>query len=169
MDIYRSNTHAHSIGWNTWHFEWCTKYRYKLFRNGYINNLCLIAIQEAAKRHNIGIVDAEVDVDHIHIIASLPMNMAPTNALHLVKGFSSKLIFTLVPNFRKRYPKGNLWSPRKFAAYVGHITLENAKKYLEDHHAKASLRWKPRLRAERASCPKGNPLGRGGRHNIANR
>ncbi|MFH1065478.1 MAG: IS200/IS605 family transposase [Nanoarchaeota archaeon] len=161
MDVYQSNTHAHSIGWNTWHFEWCTKYRYKMFKSDYIKNICIIAVQEAAKRHRIGIVDAEVDVDHIHIIVSLPMTMAPTKALHLVKGFSARLIFQLVPNFRKRYPKWRLWSLGKFAASVGHITLESAKKYLEAHHAKAlTPGGNPRLRASR---PKGDPLGRGGR------
>lgn len=167
MDIYQSNTHAHSVGWNTWHFEWCTKYRYKMFKSDYIKNICIIAVHEAAKRHSVGIVDAEVDVDHIHIIASLPMTMAPTKALHLIKGFSARLMFKLVPNFRKRYPKGRLWSPGKFAASVGHITLENAKKYLEDHHAKAiTSPWNPRLRAQRASRPKGDSLGRGGRQYL---
>lgn len=146
MNLYRQNTHAHSVGWSTWHFEWCTKYRYKMFKQEYIKNLCLIAIQEAAKRHNIEIIDAEVDLNHLHIIASMPMTMAPSRALHLLKGLSSKMLFQLVPNFRKRYTKGHLWSPGKFAASVGHITLENAKKYLEDHHAK-SLFGNPRLRS----------------------
>jgi len=47
------------------------------------------------------------------------------------------VLFQLVPNFRKRYRKGHLWSQGKFVASVGHITLERAKQYLEDHHAKA--------------------------------
>ena len=79
----------------------------------------------------------EVDVNHVHVIVALPMTMSPTKALQLLKGFSSWLVFRLVPKLRHRYPKGHLWSPGKFAASVGHITLENAKKYLDDHHAKA--------------------------------
>ena len=78
----------------------------------------------------------EVDIDHIHVIASLPTTMNPSKALNLMKGFSAFLLFKLVPNLRLRYPKGHLWSKGKFMASVGHITLENAKKYLEDHHAK---------------------------------
>ncbi|MBU0457653.1 MAG: hypothetical protein KKD75_05905, partial [Nanoarchaeota archaeon] len=52
---------------------------------------------------------------------------------------------------RKLYPRGHLWSPGKFAASIGHITLEKAKAYLEAHHAKdfAFLTGNPR------------PLGRG--------
>ena len=65
------------------------------------------------------------------------MTMSPAKALNLTKGFSAYLLFKLVPNLRKRYRKGSLWSPGKFAASVGYITLENAKKYLEEHHAKS--------------------------------
>ncbi|MBS3140718.1 IS200/IS605 family transposase [Candidatus Woesearchaeota archaeon] len=136
MNIYQQNTHAHSIGWSTYHFEWCTKYRYKIFKQSYIKNLCLIAIIEAAKKHKINILEIEVDMDHIHVIVSLSMTMNPSKALNLMKGLSAHLLFKLLPNLRKRYRKGHLWSRGKFAASVGHITLENAKKYLEDHHAK---------------------------------
>ena len=137
MNVYQQNRHAHSVGWSTWHFEWCTKYRYKMFRKEYLKNLCLIAIQEVAKRHKIEIIDAEVDIDHVHVIASIPLTVTPSRALHLLKGLSSKMLFQLVPNFRKRYKKGHLWSPGKFIASVGHITVEKAKQYLEEHHAKA--------------------------------
>ena len=137
MSIYQLNTHAHSIAWSTWHFEWCTKYRYKIFRQSYIKNLCLIAVHEAAKKNKIEIMEIEVDVDHVHIIASIPLTMSPSKALNLIKGFSAYLLFKLVPNLRLRYKKGHLWSKGKFAASVGHITLENAKKYLEEHHAKS--------------------------------
>ena len=137
MTVYQQNTHAHSVGWSTWHFEWCTKYRYRMLGREDIKNLCLVAIREAAKRHSMEIIDLEVDVDHVHVIVSIPLTMAPSKALHLLKGLTSKLMFQLVPNFRKRYQKGHLWSPGKFMAPVGHITVEKAKQYLEEHHAKA--------------------------------
>lgn len=139
MNIYQQSTHAHSVAWNTWHFEWCTKYRYKIFKQDYIKNLCLIAVTEAAKKNKVEVLEIEVSVNHIHVIASIPMTMSPSKALNLIKGFSAYLLFRLVPNLRLRYPKGHLWSKGKFMASVGHITLENAKKYLEDHHAKNSL------------------------------
>lgn len=126
MTVYQQNTHAHSVGWSTWHFEWCTKYRYKMLGREDIKNLCLIAICEAAKRHRMEIINLEVDADHVHVIVSIPLTMAPSKALHLLKGLTSKLMFQLVPNFRKRYSKWHLWSQGKFMASVGHITVEKA-------------------------------------------
>lgn len=119
MNIYRNNTHAHSVGWSTWHFEWCTKYRYKIFKKEYLKNICMIAILESAKRHKIEVMDIEVDIDHIHEIAGIPLTMNPTQAMNKLKGLSAKIIFGLVPNLRKRYKKCHLWSPGKFMASVG--------------------------------------------------
>ena len=161
MNIYQQNTHAHSVGWNTWHLEWCTKYRYKMFRQEYIKNFGLICISEAAKRHGIEIIEIEVDADHVHVIANLPMTMPPTRALNLIKGLSAHLLFKLIPNLKRRYPKGSLWSPGKFAASIGHITLDKAKKYLEDHHAKSILRESPLRSISEGGSPKREPLGRG--------
>ena|SRR3989338_923270 len=158
-NIYQQNTHAHSVGWNLWHLEWCTKYRYKMFKHEQIKNFCLIALQEVAKRHHIEIVEIEVDVDHVHMIASLPMTMSPVKALNLLKGLSAHLLFKLVPKMRLRYPKGSLWSPGKFAASVGHITLENAKKYLEDHHTKNQTLLTRNPRSEAYQGGGGSPSG----------
>ena len=91
---------------------------------------------EAAKRHKINVIDVEVDMDHIHVIADIPMTMSPTKALQYLKGFSAGLVFLLVPKLRKTYPKGHLWSAGKFADSIGHITLDKAKNYLLVHHVK---------------------------------
>ena len=111
----------------------------------------MIAINEAADKYKIKVLEVEVDVDHVHVIVSLPLTMAPSKALNLIKGFSAYLLFRFIPNLRLRYPKGHLWTKGKFMASVGHITLENAKKYLEEHHAKFTL-GKLHSEAKRRSC-----------------
>jgi putative transposase len=135
-NLYRQNAFNRSIGWSTWHLEGCTKYRYKVFRNLKYKNLCIILLYESAKRHKFTILDCEVDVDHVHVIASLPLGMTPLQAVHKMKGYTSKCLFLLRPSLRKDYKKKHLWSPGKFVGSVGHITLEKAKRYLSAHHAK---------------------------------
>jgi len=140
--IYEDNTTAHSVGWFLFHFQWCTKYRYRIFSKEKLKNICLIAISEVAKRHNIGIEEIDVEPDHVHLIVKFPMRMSISQAMNLLKGGSSKLIFELCPKLRLRYPQGHLWSKGKFAGSVGHITLEVAKAYAknqEAHHAKIFL------------------------------
>ncbi len=135
-NLYRQNSFNRTIGWSTWHFEWCIKYRYKVFSNLEYKNLCTILLYESAKRYGFVIYDCEVDIDHIHVVVSLPLRMSPLEAINKMKGYTSKVLFILEPKLRKDYRKKHLWSPGKFIGSVGHITLEKAKEYLMAHHAK---------------------------------
>ena len=65
--------------------------------------------------------------------------MSPSKGVFLLKGYTSRMLFLAFPELRRIYKKGSLWSPGKLMGSVGHITLEKAKKYLEDHHAKSCL------------------------------
>ena len=131
--------HQHAMGRSTWHIEWCTKYRYKLFKSEYHKNICVVALEEAAKKHGVAIMELEVQPEHIHMIAELPLTMAPVTAVQGMKSISARIILALVPKLRLRYPKGHIWSTGKFAISVGNITLEKAKEYVKNqaaHHAK---------------------------------
>lgn len=130
--------HQHSNGKSNWHFEWCTKYRYKVFKKIYNKNLCQIALLEAAKKANVAISEIEVQPEHIHMIVELPLTETPINTIKTLKSISAKILFRELPNLRLRYPKHSLWSRGKFAVTVGNITLEKAKEYVRTqkaHHA----------------------------------
>ena len=133
--------HQHAEGKSTWHVEWCTKYRYKIFKSDYHKSLCVIALEEAAKKSRIVLLEREAEAEHVHIVAELPLTVAPTVAIGKLKGLSARILFALRPTLRLRYPKGNLWSSGKFVRSVGNITLEKAKEYVKNqraHHAKNS-------------------------------
>ena len=135
-------THQHANGKSTWHIEWCTKYRYKIFKSDYNKSICIIALEEAAKKAKIVLLEREVEPEHLHLIAELPLTVAPIDAIMKLKSISARIIFALIPKLRLRYPRGKLWSAGKFAISVGNITLEKAKAYVENqgaHHAKYTL------------------------------
>jgi REP element-mobilizing transposase RayT len=62
--------------------------------------------------------------------------MTPLHAVNMMKGYTAKCLFVLIPQLRNYYKKGDLWSPGKFVGSVGHITLDKAKQYIEAHHTK---------------------------------
>ena len=132
-------TYQNAIGKSTWHVEWCTKYRYKIFKSDYNKNICVVALEEAAKKAKVVILESEVQPEHVHMIVELPLTISPLDAVRKLKSISAKIIFVLSPKLRLRYPKNNLWSSGKFAISVGNITLEKAKEYVKNqaaHHAK---------------------------------
>ena len=129
MQYLQSN---HSDGNNMWHFQWCTKYRCNMFKKDYNKNLAIIAITEACKRYNIEIIALNVQQDHIHLLANLPKQMKAVEAIMLIKGFSSYLIFKLIPEFRLRYKNSGLWSRGYFVTTVGFSNFENVVKYIKE-------------------------------------
>jgi putative transposase len=125
-------SHSHSIGNNIHHLQWCTKYRYSMFRKQKHAEFCKDVIHIVARRHGIVVLELAVMPDHIHAIVQLPPEMSQSKAVQLLKGASSHELFRLVPNMRLRYPKGNLWGRGNFKDSVGRLTTEIAKKYVRE-------------------------------------
>jgi REP-associated tyrosine transposase len=96
-------------------------------------NLCEQILMDVAKRHKIKIVELMVMKDHIHMIVSIPSTMSVSKAFHLLKGGSSHELFKRKPNFKKRYPRGNLWSPGNFYRSIGDADIETVIKYVQNH------------------------------------
>jgi len=124
---------SHSIGQNLYHLEWCPKYRYNMFRREENKKLCEEILYNVAKRHHIKIDELSVMPDHIHAVAEIPSTMSVSQALHLLKGASARELFKQKPAFRRRYPRGHLWSPGKFYRTVGDADAETVIQYVRDH------------------------------------
>ena len=138
MSIYQDHAYKHGVGWSTWHFEWITKYRYKLFSDTKLQKLCEIFLCEAAKRHRFEIEELEVAPDHVHVIAKLRPNLSPAKAVQIMKGYSARMLFMVEEKHLKAFywrgiEKRSLWGDGKFIASVGHITLDKAKDYVKNH------------------------------------
>ena len=122
----------HSIGISMWHFEWCTKYRYKMFRKEEYKNLVIACIRRAAGLHQIKIIELNVQPEHIHCVVAISLIMSPAQALNILKGLSARLFFKHHEKAKLRYPRGHLWSPGKFAASLGFIQVDAAKEYVRN-------------------------------------
>ena len=130
------HSHSHAVGQSAWHFEWCTKYRYKMFRQDKYKSMAENALREAARRHGIELRELAVAPDHCHAAAELPPTMSPSQAMGLLKGCSAHKIFREEPKFRLRYPRGHLWSPGKFYRSAGDADLETIDDYVRGHDEK---------------------------------
>ena len=122
----------HNVGVAIWHLQWCTKYRYKMFRQDKLRVSCEVAVKECCTRHKIKIIALNVQPDHVHLVAELPRGMTDVKALQLLKGFTSFLLFRIFPNIKKRYPNGHLWSEGSFSATVGYAELDTVLNYVRN-------------------------------------
>ncbi len=133
---------SHSVGISMWHFEWCTKYRYRMFAKDEQRNLIVACIRRAASMHEIKILELNVQPDHVHCVVGISLTITPVKALQILKGVSARLFFIANQKAKLRYPKKHLWSPGKFAASLGFIQLDVAKDYVRNqdvHHGSLAL------------------------------
>ena len=142
---YSDHKYKHGVGWNICHVQWVTKYRYRVFSDSYLKNLCMILLHESARRHRFEIEEAEVQPDHVHVLVKLRPSMSISRAVNLMKGYTSRLLFMLEEEklgswYNSTGKERSLWGDGKFYGSVGHITLEKAKEYMEKqeaHYAKS--------------------------------
>jgi putative transposase len=126
---------SHTVGISMWHFEWCTKYRYKMFSKEEYRNLLSACIRRAASMHEIKIIELNVQPEHVHCAVGISLTMTPVKALQLLKGVSSRLFFQFHERAELRYPRHHLWSLGKFAASLGFVQIEVAKDYVRNQDA----------------------------------
>lgn len=142
--IYSDHRTKHGISWSIFHMQWVTKYRYKVFSDEKLKNLCIILLRECAERHHFILEDVEIQPEHVHVLVKLRPSQSPSQIVNFMKGYSSRLLFMLEHEKLSKwyYQKGerSLWGEGKFMGSVGHITLDKAKEYMnnqETHHAKS--------------------------------
>ena len=126
-----------SVGANKKHIQLTPKYRYKMMRKEKMKILCKVSIEEACKRHKIKIEIIKIMEEHVHLIADVPKTMSDAQALQLIKGLSSYILFRLCPALRKRYPNGHFWTEGYFCDGVGNSNFAQSFLYIENqelHH-----------------------------------
>lgn len=125
---------SHSVGKNTWHIEWCTKYRYKMMEKLVNRNIVGACVRQAACRHGIKILVLEVMPEHVHCVVELPHGMSVDRAANLLKGYSAWKIFQVKKKFLLRYPRRHFWSRGYMARTVG-MDEERAIWYVKNQQA----------------------------------
>ena len=136
IEIRQYKSYGSSVGNNLKSIQITTKYRYQMLKQDKFKTFCRIAIEEACKRWKIEIVILKVLNEHAHMIVDCPRTLSDAKLMQIIKGLSSYILFRLVPDFRKRYPRGEFWNDGYFCAGCG-SDFERAYSYIknqEKHH-----------------------------------
>ena len=81
------------------------------------------------------IVRGAVSPDHIHILLSVPPQLAPAKLVQYIKGRASRRLQEEFPELRKRYWGQHLWARGYFCASVGAVDEATIRSYI------ANQRW----------------------------
>ena len=121
-----NNSLAHTT-WNCkYHIVFAPKYRRKIF---YKENRVEIEkiLRELCNWKQVKFVEAEVNPDHIHMLAEIPPKMSVSSFVGFLKGKSSLIIFERHANLKYKYENRQFWCK----GYYIDTADKNAKKIAE--------------------------------------
>jgi putative transposase len=111
---------------------WIPKYRHKVFKEPYRENLKAI-IRKIGYDYNIEIVELEVPEDHIHMVVRSEPKISPSRIMQIIKSISARNFFKLYPEIRKKYFwGGHLWTQSFFVETIGNANEETIRKYVQN-------------------------------------
>ena len=135
------NKKAHSVYLLTYHIVFVTKYRRPVITDeigDYMKNhaayLC--------GRYGGDMISSETDKDHIHLLVSMPPDVAPSRLVTTLKTQLSKEIRMTYSEHVRKYLWGEapFWSSSYFIATTGSAVMEKVKEYIESQRCEEHRR-----------------------------
>ena len=81
--------------------------------------------------------------DHIHLLISVPPNLALSKLVQYIKGKSGRKLLQEFAHLGKRYWGQHLWARGYFAVTVGNVNEQDIQEYIENqeqHHKDDNFR-----------------------------
>ena len=123
---------AHSVYDLKYHLVWITKYR-KPVLQGQIALRVRELIRQTCATMEVYIVSGHVSADHVHLLVSVPPNIAVSALVQRLKGRSSRRLLEEFGELSRQYWGQHLWARGYFAVSTGNVTDEIIRQYIESH------------------------------------
>jgi REP-associated tyrosine transposase len=122
---------AHAVYYTRYHIVVTTKYRRKILRNGFGECLKKMIFGIGKQYPEIEIVEINTDIDHVHMLVSIPPKLSVSEVVKIIKAKTGLLMRRKFPFLDKVYwGVGGIWSPGYFVSTTG-INEETIRKYIE--------------------------------------
>ena len=111
---------------------WCTKYRKAILRGDIAVRFRAIARQECSEL-KVEVLSGVVAKDHVHMLVSIPPQVAVSKLVQQVKGKSSYKLQREFKSLQREYWGQKMWSRGYFACSTGNVSSEMIASYIENH------------------------------------
>jgi putative transposase len=128
MTEYRKG--SHTIYDIKYHIVWITKYRKAVLR-GEIGVRLRELIRQTCEAQEVYIEKGHIAVDHVHLLLSVPPNIAVSDLVQWLKGRSSRKMLDEFGELRRQFWGQHLWARGYFVASSGNVTDEVIAQYIE--------------------------------------
>ena len=128
MTDYRKG--SHTVYDIKYHIVWITKYRKAVLR-GEIGVRLRELIRQTCEAQEVYIEKGHIALDHVHLLLSVPPNIAVSDLVQRLKGRSSRQMLDEFGELRRQFWGQHLWARGYFVASSGNVTDEVIALYME--------------------------------------
>ena len=114
-----------------YHIVWITKYR-KPILQGAIGLRVRELIRQTCASLEVYVEKGHVARDHVHLLVSVPPDIAVSELVQRLKGRSSRLMLQEFGELRKAFWGRHLWARGYFVASTGNVTDAIIAEYIEN-------------------------------------
>ena len=123
-------TGAHTKHRVMYHIVWLPKYRKRVL-NGRLAERVESLLRECSEINDWGIVELNIQADHVHMLIQLRPNISVSKAIQLLKGKSSRVIRKEFPELKEFFWGDSFWSDGFFVETVGQVSMEKIRDYIK--------------------------------------
>jgi len=129
---------SHTIWHCHYHVVWTPKYRYKKLQGGVKQEVvsCIRAFSEPKKCE---IVELNIQVDHVHIIVSIPPKLSVSDYVGIVKGRSAIRVLQRFKELKQKPYWGNHFWTRGYCVDTVGLDMEKIQAYVRYQDKKEEL------------------------------
>ena len=124
------NSLAHTK-WNCkYHIVFAPKYRRKVFYGEKRLEIGAI-LRSLCEWKKVNILEAEVCIDHVHMLVEIPPKMSVSGFMGYLKGKSALMMFDKHANLKYKFGNRHFWAEGYYVSTVG-LNESTIRKYIED-------------------------------------
>jgi putative transposase len=121
---------SHTVYDIKYHIVWITKYRKPVLR-GEIATHVRELVRQTCATLDVYIVSGHVAQDHIHLLVSVPPNLAVSDLVQRLKGRTSRRLLDDFTELNRQFWGRHIWARGYFVASSGNVTDDVIKQYIE--------------------------------------
>lgn len=120
---------AHAVWECKYHIVWCPKYRFQILKDEVAQHLDEL-IRQLCQWKGLVVLELNVQVDHVHLLLSLPPKYSVSEAVGFLKGKTAIKMFERHSQLRRRYWGRHFWARGYCVSTVG-LDEEMIRKYVK--------------------------------------
>ena len=121
---------SHSIYECKYHFVFCPKYRYQIFKDDIAEYTRQQIYQICKQKELVEVLELNVQPDHIHLVMEIPPKYCVSKIMGFLKGKLALRLFEKYEHLGRRYWGRHLWSRGYCVSTIG-LDEDKIRKYVK--------------------------------------